>query len=79
MTNYSVYFFCNECSQLHPMGVTIALNDGPQAQASIGDTYAGKELPPSVATLSDNRIECPTTRKLTSQKNNDQVFLVPIG
>jgi hypothetical protein len=61
------------------MGIQIPLNDGPAKKESIGNTYAGKELPPEVATLSNNTVTCPNTRKQTSQKDNNQVFLVPIG
>jgi hypothetical protein len=79
MAKYSTYFFCDECSQVHPLGINRTLDDGPSAKASIGDTYSGKELPPQVAQLMGNMTKCPSTGKLTSQKDNDQVFLVPIG
>jgi hypothetical protein len=79
MAKYSVYFFCDECGQVHPLGIMIELDDGPPDQASIGDTYAGRELPPQVATLIGNMTQCPNTRKMTSQKDNKQVFLVPIA
>ena len=77
MAKYSVYFFCDECSQVHPLGILIDLNDGPVKKESIGDTYAGKELPPQIVTLIGNMTNCPNTGKLTSQKDNNQVFLVP--
>jgi len=48
-------------------------------QASIRDTYAERELPPQVATLIGNMTQCPNTRKMTSQEDNNQVFLIPIG
>ncbi len=51
MARYSIHFFCDECSQVHPIGITLTLDDGPPAKESIGNTYAGKELPPQVATL----------------------------
>ena len=79
MARYSVYFFCDECSQVHPLGITIELNDGPPDRASIGDTYAGRELPSQVATLMGNKTPCPNTGRMTSQEDNKQVFLVPIG
>jgi hypothetical protein len=80
MAIYSVHFLCNECSDVHPTGITLlAVNDGPQVKASIGDTYAGKDLPASVAALMDNRFMCPNTQRFTSQKDNDQVFLLKIG
>jgi hypothetical protein len=77
MARYSIHFFCDECSQVHQIWITLTLDDGPPAKESIGNTYAGKELPPQVATLIDNKTTCPNTGKLTSQKDNSQVFLVP--
>ncbi len=79
MAQYSVHFFCDECGEVHPLGVSISLDDGPADKASIGNTYAGKELPTSVATMIGNKTTCPNTGVLTSQADNDQVFLVPIG
>ena len=79
MAKYSVYFFCDECSQVHPLGILVNLNDGPVKRESIGDTYAGKALPPQIATLIGNMTNCPNTGKLTSQKDNNQVFLVPVS
>ena len=79
MAKYSVHFFCDECSQVHPLGIAIELNDGPPDKASIGDTYAGRALPTEVATLIGNKTVCPVTGKWTSQADNNQVFLVPIG
>ena len=79
MAKYSVYVFCDECSIPHPMGITIALDDGPADKASIGDVYAGRALPPQIVTLMSNIIFCPTTGKPILQRNNDQVFLVPVA
>lgn len=79
MAMYSVYYFCNECSEVHPMGISLALDDGPPSKESIGNTYKGKELPPQVAMLINNTLTCPNTSKPTTQKDNNQVFLVPIG
>ena len=78
MANYDVYVFCNECSDVHPMGIIVPLDDGPVKKESIGDLYAGKALPPVIANLTNNKTECPNTGHLFTQKNNDQVFLVPI-
>lgn len=79
MTKYAVHFFCDECSQVHPLGIAINLNDGPASKTSLSDTYDGKELPPQIATLINNSTMCPVTKKMTSQKNNNQVFLVPVS
>jgi hypothetical protein len=79
MATYSVHFFCDECSEVHPLGISISLADGPVDRASIGDTYAGKEIDPMLVNMTNNSTICPNTRKMTSQKDNDQVFLVPTG
>jgi hypothetical protein len=77
MTLYSVHFFCNECSEVHKRReIILPLDDGPSVIASIGATYAGKELPTILANLGANVLSCPKTGKLTSQKDNYKVFLV---
>ena len=78
MAKYSVYVFCDDCGDVHPMGISIELKDGPADKASIGDTYAGKELPPEIVRLMNNRTNCPKSGKPILQRNNNQVFLVPI-
>ncbi len=78
MSQYVVHFFCYECNQTHPLGISIGLDDGPPDKASIGDAYAGKELPTQVAMLTNNQTTCPVTEKLTSQADHYQVFLVPV-
>jgi hypothetical protein len=79
MAKYSVSFMCNECLEVHPMGIVLHLENGPPARASIGDAYAGKELPTSLAILTGEMITCPNTGRLTAQRDTHQVFLVPIG
>ena len=80
MSKYSVHCFCNECGDVHAMGISmIDLDDGPADRSSIGDTYAGKEVPTNLLTLTQNRMTCPKTGKLTSQKDNNQVFLVRVA
>ena len=78
MTKYEVYVFCNECSDVHRMGIKIELKDGPTEKTSIGDLYSGKELPQDIVKLSNNKTQCPNTGKMFVQKNNNQVFLVPV-
>ena len=74
MAKYSVHFFCNECSEVHPMrGIVLPLDGGPSIRASVGATYASKELPVLLANLGANVLTCPKTGKLTSQKDNDKV------
>jgi hypothetical protein len=55
------------------------LNDGPTKKASIGDAYQGKELPHNIANMVDARITCPKTGKWITQKDNNQMFLVPVS
>ena len=78
MANYAVHVFCDDCGDVHPMGIAIELADGPAERASIGDIYGGRDLPPQIATLINNRVTCPRTRRLILQRDNNQVFLVPV-
>ena len=76
MSTYSVHFFCNECSQVRPLGIQIEGNFHTHGQANIEDVYAGMELPSQIALLQNNYTNCPVTGKLTRQIDNNQVFLV---
>ena len=78
MPEYAVYVFCNECGDVHPMGIQIALKDGPKDKQSVGDTYSGRDLPTNIVNMINNYTLCPKTNELFLQKNNDQVFLVPV-
>jgi hypothetical protein len=77
MAQYDVWVFCNHCGDVHPMGISISLDDGPAERESIGNLYAGKDLPQNVAALTNNHTVCPETKKWFVQKDNNQVFLVP--
>jgi hypothetical protein len=79
MAMYEVQMFCSECGQTHPMGISVELDDGPANRASIGDTYAGKELPPEILDLQSLITRCPNTGKKFTQQDNNQVFLVAVG
>lgn len=79
MAKYAVYAFCNACSDVHPMGINVTLDDGPAEKGSLHNTYAGKAMPPTAATLHDNTTFCPNTGKRFVQEDNNQIFLVAIG
>jgi len=79
MGTYAVYVYCNECADVHPMGISISLDIGPIQKESIGNLYAGKDLPPNVANLINNKTICPNTGKWFNQKDNNQIFLVAIS
>jgi hypothetical protein len=59
------------------MGISVVLEDGPINKQSIGTLYKGKTLPKSLADLANNSITCPKTGRQSTQKNNEQIFLVP--
>lgn len=79
MAKYQIHVFCNECAETHPMGILISLNDGPANKASLNDTYAGKDLPPEIANFINNKTMCPNTKRMFTQQDNNQIFLVAVG
>ena len=79
MAQYKVYVFCNHCSDVHPMPIGINLDNGPVEKTKLRDLYSGEELPKNIARLLNNKVTCPNSGKLFTQKDNDQVFLVPIS
>jgi hypothetical protein len=72
---YGVLVSCNKCGGIHDMGISLAMEDGPADQQSIGDFYQGKTLPKNLADLTSRSITCPKTGKQSVQKNNQQIFL----
>jgi len=74
---YRVVVSCNKCGGVHEMGISVVLDDGPFNKQSVGAQYKGKALPKSLADLANNSVTCPKTGRQSTQKNNDQIFLVP--
>jgi hypothetical protein len=74
---YRVLVSCNKCGDLHEMGISVALEDGPVDKQSIGALYKGKTLPKQLADLANNSISCPKTGRQSAQKDTQQIFLVP--
>ena len=74
---YSIVVVCNKCAGEHDMGISITIEKGPIDKQSIGDFYAGKSLPKSLANLTNASISCPKTGKQSTQKNHHQIFLIP--
>jgi hypothetical protein len=50
MARYEIFVYC-DCGDVHPMGMSVELNDGPVDKQSVGDTYKGKEIPPELLDL----------------------------
>lgn len=78
MTKYDIYVFCNDCSDCHNMGIQVLLNDGPTEIQSIENLYAGKKVPSHIGMFMNNYVRCLYTGRLFAQKNNKQIFLVPV-
>ena len=75
---YGVFVSCNKCGGVHELGISVLLTHGPVNRQSLGDLYRGKTLPKNLAGLANNSVTCPRTGRQSSQKNNDQIFLVPL-
>jgi hypothetical protein len=61
MPKYGIFASCNACGDDHPMGILVILQSGPVKKQSIASAFAGKDLPPNLASLKDNRVYCPKT------------------
>jgi hypothetical protein len=79
MDIYDVYVFCDECNDSHDMSICISLDDGPVEKESIRNLYADKELPPGICRLLNHYAWCPNTQRMFLQKDNNQIFLVPVS
>jgi hypothetical protein len=76
MPHYTPFVFCNECSKPHAAPILIKLEEEIAPDQSIANIYDGRELPTALMTLTNNQFKCPTTGKMYTQKDNNQVFLV---
>ena len=76
--NYGVVVCCNKCGGMHDMGISVTMPDGPAAKQSIASLYDGKPLPKVLSELSGNSVTCPKTGRQSIQKNNQNIFLVPL-
>lgn len=74
---YDVYVFCDDCSDIHRMGMKVSLADGPTEKRSVRDFYKGREVPPELLQVQNMSVICPKTRRLFYQEDDNQVFLVP--
>jgi hypothetical protein len=76
MPQYTPFVFCNECGIPHAAPIQINLAEQIAPEQSIANVYDGRELPPQLLNLTNNMFQCPNTRKMYVQKDNNQVFLV---
>jgi hypothetical protein len=75
-SQYSIFALCNKCGGTHDMEVSVILKDGPVEKQSVGHVYKDRNLPESLAKLSQMSITCPATGRGSTQKDNHQIFLV---
>ena len=76
--SYGVFVSCNKCGEMHDIGVSVRMTDGPIAKQSSASLYDGKALPKVLSDLvSSNAVTCPKTGRQSIQKNNHHIFLVP--
>ena len=73
MAHYDVYVFCNLCG-CSPYGDPNRANARPARKESIGDLYAGKELPENVGRLMNNQTTCPKTGKALCKMTTSKCF-----
>jgi hypothetical protein len=77
MPRYDIYVFCEQCQSEHPMGMVFRIEDGPVTKQSLSAVYEGKPLPPQVIAIEAHKTLCPKTGKSFTQKDHEQIFLVP--
>src|SRR5262245_19101721 len=77
-SQYSIVVSCNKCDGMHELGISVTMDNGPTDKQSIGNLYDGKSLPKNLADLIQNSVTCPKTGRQSTQRNNHQIFLLPI-
>ena len=79
MARYNVLYFCNACSHIHPMGVSLCLEDGPAMTTKhVGEAYAGKTLPLNVIMLIGASVKCSETGKSFVLNDTNAIYLAPV-
>jgi hypothetical protein len=76
---YRIFVLCNKCAGVHESGISVTIEDGPVDKKSVGDFYAAKTLPRTLANLSNESFSCPLTGRQFIQKDLKQIFLVPLN
>ncbi|MEJ7732630.1 MAG: hypothetical protein WKG00_25930 [Polyangiaceae bacterium] len=67
---------CSHCSEEHPTGMVLKLDDGPLAKESVS-TFAGEgPIPPDLKILNTVFV-CPLTGQSYRPESNDHVLIVP--
>ena len=59
------------------MGISIYWEDGPDIVNSVGEIEKVAALPSTVADLVNNEFFCPIRKVVTTQDDNEQIYLVP--
>jgi hypothetical protein len=78
MAQYRVLVFCSACGRTHSAQVTLLLNDGPTAKATVADAYKNKPLPLELLKLLKKDILCPELAISVTLEDANKVYLVPI-
>ena len=77
MARYMIHAFCEECSDCHSMGISVALSDGPADRACVGTLFAGKGIPPNLAIMLRNAVKCPRSGRVFQQSDNNKIYIAP--
>jgi hypothetical protein len=77
MNPYTIYVYCDDCSDVHPMPLKIHLRQGPVHKQSIGSFYQDRPVPEKLAKLARFVVKCPQTGKSFVKKDHAQIFLIP--
>ncbi len=81
MPVYEIHAFCNDIGcgpHKVPIG-PFTMDNGPTEKISLADLGHGQQLPSHVISLMNNSFTCPVTGRLFLQRDNRQIFIVPIG
>jgi hypothetical protein len=78
MADYGVNAFCDICGDVHWTGELVTLADGPSDPRSIGDAYAGRDVPQELEPFLRKTMLCSKEGRAFVQRNIKQIMLVPI-
>lgn len=77
---YKVEAKCDECGYLHPLDVTIELEDGPSERTNLLDafSYRGRQIPQELTYLVNlPQKPCPMLGVYTAQRSHFRIYITP--
>jgi hypothetical protein len=76
MPLYVIHVKCDQCSEAHPTGIVLKLDDGPIAEQTIAEFCGDKPVPKDLS-FRHEKFRCPITGEEFQVQSDDKLVIVP--